>query len=224
MTTLRKFGQSKPRPLPVIVLADISGSMSTEGKIDSLNQAIREMLHTFQDESDLRAEIHVAVITFGGGAKIHTPLQPASRLEWIDMNAGGGTPMGESMRLARELLEDKQQLERPYHAAIILVSDGQPTDEWRNQMNELISKGRGAKADRIAIAIGSDADQQMLKEFINHPEKQVLFAEDASQIRGKLQLATATISMRSRSINPNMVPSPSQTQSLFDEDPEFEDF
>ena len=44
MTTLSDFTIATPRPLPVIVLADISGSMSENGKIDSLNQALEEMI------------------------------------------------------------------------------------------------------------------------------------------------------------------------------------
>ena len=69
MEKLKEFTLSSARPLPVIVLADISGSMLEHGKIQSLNLAVREMLEAFRDEDDLRAEIHVAVITFGKGGK-----------------------------------------------------------------------------------------------------------------------------------------------------------
>ena len=65
MNKLKEFTVSTARPLPVILLADISGSMDEQGKIQSLNQAVREMIESFRDEDDLRAEIHLAVITFG---------------------------------------------------------------------------------------------------------------------------------------------------------------
>jgi Mg-chelatase subunit ChlD len=75
---LKEFTSSAARPLPVILLADVSGSMAAEGKIDALNQSVREMLATFASTDDLRAEIHVAIVTFGGEA---TTSHPASARE-----------------------------------------------------------------------------------------------------------------------------------------------
>ena len=40
-TKLKGFAAPQSRPLPVIVLADISGSMSVNGKIDALNEALK---------------------------------------------------------------------------------------------------------------------------------------------------------------------------------------
>ena len=83
MTTLSDFTIATPRPLPVIVLADISGSMSENGKIDSLNHSLKEMIKSFATEAQDRAEIQVAVITFGSaGAKIHSELTSASKATW----------------------------------------------------------------------------------------------------------------------------------------------
>lgn len=68
---LSDFILTSPRPLPVIVLADVSGSMAVNGKIDALNDAVSEMIATFAEEEDTRAVIHVSVITFGeDGAKV----------------------------------------------------------------------------------------------------------------------------------------------------------
>jgi uncharacterized protein YegL len=52
--------------MPVIILADVSGSMTAYGKLAALNRAIAETIAIFASEQDARAEIHVAVITFGG--------------------------------------------------------------------------------------------------------------------------------------------------------------
>src|ERR1019366_6584232 len=83
MSKLKEFTASTARPLPVLLLADVSGSMSTNGKIDALNDAVQEMLESFGGEDDSRAEIHCAVVTFGqAGAKLHQPLTPASKLQW----------------------------------------------------------------------------------------------------------------------------------------------
>ena len=81
MSMLKEFTVQSARPLPVILLADVSGSMGVDGKIQALNLAVREMLSAFQDEADLRAEVHVAVVTFGGHAKVHTPFCPCAQRE-----------------------------------------------------------------------------------------------------------------------------------------------
>ena len=71
MSSLKKFTIATPRPLPVIILADTSGSMSEHGKIEALNNALKEMMSSFSQESRRAAEIQVAIITFGGQANLH---------------------------------------------------------------------------------------------------------------------------------------------------------
>ena len=59
---------------------------------------------TFGAEEDPRTEIHVCVVTFGGEARVHTPLQPARDVGWVDMQAEGDTLMGAAMTLAAGLI------------------------------------------------------------------------------------------------------------------------
>lgn len=207
MTTLKTFTQSKLRPLPVVLLADVSGSMGSDGKIDALNRAVRDMIATFADEEVGRAEIHVAVITFGGTAQLHVPLQPARDIAWSDMAAGGGTPMGSAMKLVTELVEDRDAVSsRAYRPTIVLVSDGQPTDDWRSAFARLTGEGRAAKALRMALGIGTDADLAMLRQFVGGEDPVVHRAEDASRVRDFFQFLTMSVTSRSRSADPNAVP------------------
>ncbi len=211
---LNEFTVAAARPLPVILLADVSGSMSVEGKIDALNNSVREMLSTFASSDDLRAEIHVAIITFGGEARIHTKLQPARLLKWSDMVCDGGTPMGQAMMMAADLIENRDQIPgRAYRPTVVLISDGQPTDTWRTGLDRIAKQGRAQKADRIALAIGGDADVEMMKEFLADEKKQVFVAADARRIKDFFQFVTMSVTSRSRSANPNDVP---QMQNPFD--------
>ena len=201
------FKRISKRPLPVLILADVSGSMGYAGKIDALNQAVRDMIRAFATGEDLNARIHVGVITFGGEAGLHIPLQPADRVEWTDMYASGMTPLGAALKIAKRIIEDREQVpSKAYRPTVVLVSDGMPNDEWREPMHEFIHTGRSSKVDRMALAIGPDADINMLKEFLNDPEKQVFYAKDASQILKFFNFVTMSISMRSRSVNPNSIP------------------
>lgn len=210
MNELNEFTTSSARPLPVIVLADISGSMLEGGKIQSLNQAIREMLESFRDEEDLRAEIHVAVLTFGNRqAKWQLPLGPATGVMWADMTAEGNTPLGAALKETRALLEDRTKIpSRAYRPTVVLVSDGMPTDEWRGPLAELLGSERGGKAQRIALGIGAEADLAVLGEFLADPASQVKQAKDARDIRKFFRFVTMSVTSRSRSANPNAVQTP----------------
>lgn len=208
MSRLKEFTAQTARPLPVILLADVSGSMGVDGKIQALNHAVREMVNAFQDESDLRAEIHVSVITFGGEARMRMPLGPAQDAAWSDLGASGGTPMGAAFDIARGLIEDREIIpSRAYRPTVVLVSDGQPTDTWQEPLQLLLGSERGGKAFRMALAIGADADHDVLKAFLADPEARVYRADEARQIRQFFQLVTMSVSNRSRSANPNSAPS-----------------
>lgn len=211
MTNLKDFTAPTARPLPVVVLADVSGSMNADGKIQALNQAMREMLETFRDEEDLRAEIHVAVITFGGNDEVreHLPLGPATAAPWSDLPAAGRTPMGGAFTAARALVEDKSRVpSRAYRPTLVLVSDGHPTDGWKSPLDELLASERGSKAFRMALGIGADADHAVLTEFLHDPAAQVFRADQARQIRSFFRLVTMSVTARSRSANPNVAARP----------------
>ena len=207
MSNLKEFTVQSARPLPVIVLADISGSMSADGKIDVLNNAVAEMIATFAEEDDSRAEIHVAVITFGRDrAELHKPLGPATATEWESMIASGRTPMGEAFALARTMIEDRDTIpSRAYRPTLVLVSDGMPTDDWRGPLEQLLQSERAAKAARFAMGIGADAERETLSAFLANAEGRVFDAHEAREIKKFFRWVTMSVTARSRSTNPNSV-------------------
>lgn len=207
MSKLKEFTMSSARPLPVIVLADVSGSMSANAKIDALNGAVSEMIATFAEEDDSRAEIHVSVIAFGrSGATLHKPLRPAADTQWEPMEASGRTPMGEAFDLARAMIEDRETIPgRAYRPTLVLVSDGVPTDDWRGPLEALLGSERASKATRFAMGIGADADNETLTAFLASDEARVFEAHEAREIRNFFRWVTMSVTTRSRSANPNSV-------------------
>ncbi|MCS6915426.1 MAG: VWA domain-containing protein [Myxococcales bacterium] len=206
MSKIKEFTVATSRPLPVILLADISGSMGSDGKINALNTAVQEMLSAFAEEDTGRAEIHVAIVTFGGSASLHIPLQPARQVRWTPMQANGGTPLGAALNLVTDLIEDREKVpSRAYRPSIVLVSDGMPTDEWREPLARLLSAERAKKAQRFALGIGADADHNVLQEFLADPEARVLQAHEAREIRKFFRWVTMSVTSRSRSLQPNQV-------------------
>jgi uncharacterized protein YegL len=201
-----QFTTTKPKPLPVILLLDVSGSM-TGTKIDALNAAVREMLEAFKKEIERENQIVVSAVTFGGSSQIHLHLTPAAKVQWKDLLADGGTPLGSALSIAKSIVEDKSIIpSRSYRPAVILVSDGQPTDEWIGALDDFVNRGRSAKCDRMAMAIGTDADETVLSSFIAGTPNQLCYAENASQIHEFFNRVTMTTTARSRSRDPNEVP------------------
>ena len=216
MPSLREFTVSSARPLPVILLADVSGSMAADGKMDALNRAVAEMQAAFAKEEDERAEIHLAVVTFGRTAALHVPLTPANDVSWTPMRANGRTPLGAALDIATDLIDDRDRVpSRAYRPTVVLVSDGLPTDEWEGPLQRLLASERAAKAERFALAIGADADHDMLRRFLNDPEGRVFEAHEGHEIRKFLRWVTMSVTSRSRSAAPNRTA---------DIDPDLDDF
>lgn len=205
MSSLKKFAVATPRPLPVIVLADASGSMGENGKIEVLNAALKDMVSTFAMESRLRAEIQVGLITFGGKAQMHLPLVAAHSVAgFADLKAEGVTPMGAAFDLACQLLEDKDRIpSRAYRPVLILLSDGQPTDDWEVPFKALCNSERAQKATRLAMAIGPDADEAMLREFSNDAEAPIFKAHNVRDIHRFFRAVTMSVTTRTASQNPD---------------------
>lgn len=205
-TKLKGFAAPEPRPLPVIVLADTSGSMSVNGKIDALNEALKTMILSFGRESRLRAAIQVGLITFGGeNAEAHVPLVSAHQIEGVRaLVANGRTPMGSAITMACKWLEDKDIVpSRAYRPVLVLVSDGEPTDEWQSPLDALKASDRGQKATRFAMAIGADANKAMLRQFTNEVEAPVFEADGARDIVKFFRAVTMSVVARSTNGSPN---------------------
>lgn len=203
-----KFTVPKAKPLPVILLLDVSSSMNGE-KIQNLNAAVRDMLGEFRDTATSETEISVAIITFGAEVKLHQPLSGAGDVQWQNLQASGNTPLGVALEMAKAMIEDKDVVpSRAYRPTVVLVSDGQPNDDWQGPMNEFISQGRSAKCDRMAMAIGMDADEAVLGQFIADTPHQLLRAENAKKIRDAFKYVTMSVSVRTKSQTPNVIPQP----------------
>lgn len=201
-----KFTAPKAKPLPVILLLDVSGSMSGE-KIRNLNDAIRDMLITFSDTENSETEIHVAIITFGVQVKLHQTLASASSIQWKELSASGSTPLGVALEMAKAMIEDKDVVpSRAYRPTVVLVSDGQPDSGWEEPLDKFISDGRSGKCDRIAMAIGADADAAVLGKFFEGTTHPLLYAENAKQLRDCFKYITMSVTIRTKSQTPNIVP------------------
>ena len=208
------FTVAKAKPLPVVLLLDVSSSMGGES-IKKLNIAVKEMISDFASAEKNEVEILVSIITFGAKVLLHTPYTSAKDIEWQDLTVSGSTPMGTAFSMAKAMIEDKETTpSRAYRPTIVLVSDGEPTDSWQQPLRALVNDGRSNKCDRMAMAIGGAASNTVLNEFISGTENRVFTAQDASQIQEFFKFVTMSVTTRTNSQNANVVPKPEEIEQL----------
>ncbi|MGJ0303589.1 VWA domain-containing protein [Aliarcobacter cryaerophilus] len=194
----------EPKSIPVVLLLDTSGSMSG-APINMLNRSVEAMIAEFKKAETMETFIKLSIITFGSenGVDLHTPLTEVSKIDFQPLSTHGATPMGTAFKMAKSMIEDKEIFKgRDYRPAIVLLSDGEPTDDWEQPLNDFVSNGRSSKCDRMAVAIGS-ADERVLQKFIAGCENPLFYAEDASEIIKAFKKITMSVTMRTKSVNKN---------------------
>jgi len=161
------------RPLHFIWLADGSGSMRVDGKIQALNHAIREAIPHMRTaaQENPHASVFVNAIRFADEAHwMGEKLTPVSEFRWQDIEAGGVTALGEALTMVGDALQPPLMTDRALAPVIALVTDGLATDDFQAGLNHLMSKPWGRQALRIVVAIGEDSSsieaQENFRAFI----------------------------------------------------------
>ncbi len=181
------------RPLHFFVLADCSGSMAADGKIQALNTALREAMPHLADAASQNphADVLVRVIAFSTGARWHVAEPtPAEDLVWTDLVPGGYTELGAALKLLTAQITAPPMEERALPPAMVLISDGLPTDDYRAALGRLLDEPWGQRAARLAVGIGRDADHQVLQRFIASSDVQPLTANSPEQLVRMIRWAT----------------------------------
>ena len=224
------------RYMPVVLLLDVSGSMDGD-KIDNLYDATVKMIETFTDEGKKEIPYKIAIITFGASVEYHTPYTDATKNFAQNLKpfvADGMTPLGTALRMAKDIIEDKDETpKRWYRPAVVLVSDGMPTDSYQGPLQDFISNGRTARCQRLSMGIGSDPrfiDYNVLRNFagedsekITGTDKLCFKAEDAADIVKVFKLISSSISQTASSNKnsfPNVPPPSSKKKSVGNTDEE----
>lgn len=199
------------RQMTLFFMIDKSGSMAGS-KIGEVNDAIANVLPMLGEISDENpdAEIKVAALEFATETRwLYDDPKLANEFIWQDVTAEGMTSLGEACQeLGKKLSRNGGFMSSPsgcYAPAIILLSDGGPTDNYEAGIKALQGNSWFKSAIKIAIAIGDDADLDVLKQFTGSNEAIVrvhnlealkkmirVIAITSSQIGSKSTTATDT--------------------------------
>jgi uncharacterized protein YegL len=187
------------RTMVLFFVVDTSGSMDG-AKIGAVNTAIEEVIPAIRDVSDENADaqIKIAALEFSSGATWHTPdgPVPSEQFHWNYLDAAGVTDFGAACRALNEKLSTKafmQEATGSFAPAIFLLSDGDPTDDWQHQLQELKKNNWFRAAVKVAVAIGEDANKDVLKEFTGSMEA-VLEVHNSAMLKKMIKFVSVRAS------------------------------
>jgi uncharacterized protein YegL len=183
--TFRPGARLAARPLHFIFLLDGSGSMGVGGKIEALNEAIGGALPPLRDlaEQNPFVDLLVRAIVFADGARWHiAAATPVAEVSWPPVAAGGFTDLGAALVKVADVLKVPPMDQRAFPPVLVVVSDGRPTDDFEAGLAALLAQPWGKRAVRLAIAIGADADLEVLQAFIADPQIRPFTAGDPEQL------------------------------------------
>ncbi len=157
-----------------VLLLDVSGSMDGE-KIAHLSQALSAFKEETLKDDLARKRVDLAVLTFGGVVQLAQDFCSIEDFEPPALSAGGGTPLGEAVLKAADMLEDrkrqyKQQGIDYYRPWIFLLTDGAPTDmePGDSRWNQVATRVRAGEAEKkflfFAVAV-EPADTSTLAQI-----------------------------------------------------------
>lgn len=198
----RPGGELASRPLHFFWVVDCSGSMWGE-KIGVVNNAIQSVLPEMVDEAadNPNAQLMIRTLKFSTGASWVTenPVK-VEEYAWEDLEAAGVTDLGKAFELLSGQLSVEQMGDRALPPVIVLLSDGQPTDDYKKSLDKFQKLPWTKKAVKIAISIGQDADDDVLLEFTGNREL-VLQANNAKMLAKMIKWASTAVSAVSSGVS-----------------------
>lgn len=134
--------------VPVVILADTSGSMNEvskngKRKIDSLNEGLVEYFKNMLDDSTVQDHIDIAIIEFGyNEVDLSVDFAHLKKQQVPVFRAGKGTPMCAAITLGLDILESQLEIYQssgiPFHPPhLIIMTDGVPSQSGKYDENNV---------------------------------------------------------------------------------------
>jgi uncharacterized protein YegL len=191
------------RPLRFIWVLDVSGSMESDGKIQSLNVAIEETVPLLVEDARNNADAELAVQALSFATKptwLDPEPVPVESYRWRPVTAvrQGLTELGLAIRELVPVMRNLAEHGRGFAPAIVLVSDGRPTHAAgptvEEALQEFLAEPWGRASIRAAVGIGRDADMDALYDFMGRGDLQPVHAGNQEELVSMIQWASRMVS------------------------------
>src|SRR5579863_10399394 len=167
-------------------MIDCSGSMSQGDKLRSVGAAVREAIPLMKSEAEACPDVQlfVRVLAFSTGARWQSaePV-PITDFAWSDLTAQGETQTGLALRTVAEQLAATPFVPGAPPPVLVLISDGEPTDDFAAGLSALLGSPWGESAVRVAIGIGKNPGLPALERFISRPATRPMEVRNPEDLR-----------------------------------------
>jgi uncharacterized protein YegL len=159
-----------PTPrVPICLVLDCSGSMSGQ-PIDELNKGVEQFFQAILDDEVARYSAELSVVTFGGSVSTLIDFNSLDKVQPPHLHASGGTPMGEAVQKAIQLLDNRKNDYKNagvdyYQPWMVLMSDGAPTDSIEYSSKLACDLVNERKLTIFPIIIGDDQGAKEIAKF-----------------------------------------------------------
>lgn len=187
------------RRLPVYLLLDTSGSMGGE-PIEAVKNGVQIMISSLRGNPQAQETAYISVITFDSVANQIIPLTDLGSFQMRDIQATGGTSLGEGLNLLSRCIDNEVTKTTPetkgdWKPLVFIMTDGMPTDSWQNGLAEFKKRKAGIV---VACAAGSGADTSVLKQITENVVE--LATADSQSIAKFFAWVTASIGVSSTKV------------------------
>jgi len=163
------------RAVPWYYLFDTSASMNGT-KMGRANASLAESVPLLLErERTLGARIEIKLLQVGGTATwLADNAARPSDFNPPRLESNGRTPFGAAFDLLAiemaQLAARQSERRDVLTPAVLIVSDGQPNDEWEEPLERFLATAAGRSSRRAAIAIGDDCKRDILVRFTGDAE------------------------------------------------------
>jgi uncharacterized protein YegL len=145
------------RQMVLFSVVDTSGSMIGT-KIGSVNTAIREVLPELKGIGGSDVDLKITCLKFSSGCSwMHPSPVPVENFQWNNLSADGVTDFGAACKELSDKMAKEKFMSAPSASvapAIFLMSDGEPTDDYKSGLAALQQNNWYKYAIKVAVAIG----------------------------------------------------------------------
>ena len=188
------------RRLPVYLVIDVSGSMHGE-PIEAVRNGMQMLVSALRSDPFALESAFLSIIVFDEQAKQLVPLTDIASFQTPTINVGSTTSLGAALRLTKSCIEAEvrkttAEVKGDWKPLVFLMTDGVPTDDWLNGLDEF----RKAKTGLVvACGAGAKTDQSVLKAITENVV--LLETADPHTIGAFFKWVSASISTSSQKVD-----------------------
>jgi uncharacterized protein YegL len=163
-----EFAENPEPRVPCVLIVDTSTSMQGP-RIDELNKGLKLYQQELLADPLAAKRVEVAIVTFGGRVNRLVEFTTAPDFHPPTLQPIGGTPMGEAISTALDMIDERKRSYREHGIAYyrpwaFLITDGEPNDHWKPVVSRVHSGEKQKSFSFFAVGV-EGANLAVLEEI-----------------------------------------------------------